>query len=59
MGQREFMIYLDPDKRLNRYRHYHVWENRVTSHSNADVLTISQRDTRDIVENWARVSSQV
>ena len=26
MGQREFMIYLDPDKRLNRYRHYHVWE---------------------------------
>ena len=26
MGEREFLIYLDPDKRQNRYRHYHVWE---------------------------------
>lgn len=26
MGEREFMIYLDPEKRLNRYRHYHVWQ---------------------------------
>lgn len=30
MGEREFVIYLDPDKRHNRYRHYHVWEdNRI------------------------------
>jgi len=27
MGEREFMIYLDPEERLNRYRHYHVWEH--------------------------------
>jgi hypothetical protein len=26
MGQREFLIYLDPDKRQNRYRHSHSWE---------------------------------
>jgi hypothetical protein len=26
MGEREFMIYLDPEKRLNRYRHYHAWQ---------------------------------
>jgi len=26
MGEREFLIYLDPDQRHNRYRHYHVWE---------------------------------
>jgi len=26
MGEREFIIYLDPEERLNRYRHYHVWE---------------------------------
>jgi len=26
MGEREFTIYLDPDIRQNRYRHYHVWE---------------------------------
>jgi hypothetical protein len=30
MGEREFIIYLDPDKRYNRYRHYHVWkENQI------------------------------
>lgn len=30
MGEREFVIYLDPDKRNNRYRHYHVWkENKI------------------------------
>ena len=29
MGEREFVIYLDPDERLNRYRHYHIWEGRV------------------------------
>jgi hypothetical protein len=27
MGEREFTIYLDPEKRQNRYRHYHVWEH--------------------------------
>ena len=26
MGEREFLIYLDPEQRLNRYRHYHVWQ---------------------------------
>lgn len=26
MGEREFLIYLDPEKRQNRYRHYHSWE---------------------------------
>ncbi len=26
MGEREFVIYLDPNARRNRYRHYHVWE---------------------------------
>jgi hypothetical protein len=26
LGEREFIIYLDPERRLNRYRHYHVWE---------------------------------
>ena len=26
MGEREFIIYLDPETRLNRYRHYHIWE---------------------------------
>ncbi len=28
MGEREFLIYLDPDKRQNRYRHYHSWEGQ-------------------------------
>jgi len=27
MGEREFTIYLDPEKRLNRYRHNHRWES--------------------------------
>ena len=94
MGEREFLIYLDPDKRQNRYRHSHSWEgNKVvefriqfealisgewyvivrydTAHgrphrdimdpdgtetkewldlySNAEVLTIGQRD---IMDNW-------
>jgi len=94
MGEREFMIYLDPEQRLNRYRHYHVWEHGsivefriqyealiegkwhaivrydsahgkphkdtlhpdglqtkewLTFYSNAEVLTIGQRD---IMENW-------
>lgn len=26
MGEREFTIYLDPEGRLNRYRHFHIWE---------------------------------
>jgi len=26
MGEREFLIYLDPGERQNRYRHHHVWE---------------------------------
>jgi hypothetical protein len=26
MGEREFLIYLDPTTRRNRYRHYHAWE---------------------------------
>lgn len=26
MGKREFTIYLDPEKRQNRYRHHHAWE---------------------------------
>jgi len=26
MGEREFLIYLDPGVRQNRYRHHHVWE---------------------------------
>lgn len=26
MGEREFIIYLDPSERANRYRHYHAWE---------------------------------
>jgi hypothetical protein len=25
MGEREFLIYLDPDGRQNRYRHSHSW----------------------------------
>jgi hypothetical protein len=25
MNEREFMIYLDPRERQNRYRHYHAW----------------------------------
>jgi len=30
MGKREFLIYLDPATRRNRYRHYHTWEeNRI------------------------------
>jgi hypothetical protein len=94
MGEREFMIYLDPEERLNRYRHYHAWQQgsivefRIqyealiegewrpivrydsthgsphkdtlypdgsetkewfTLYSNAEVLTIGQRD---IMENW-------
>jgi hypothetical protein len=94
MGEREFTIYLDPGRHLNRYRHYHIWERgrivgfRVqyealiegkwyaivrydsahgrphkdtmhpdgsetkewfTFYSNAEVLTIGQRD---IIENW-------
>lgn len=28
MGEREFLIYLDPETRLCRYRHYHVWEGK-------------------------------
>jgi hypothetical protein len=28
MGQREFLIYLDPPTRKNRYRHYHAWEGK-------------------------------
>ncbi len=96
MGKREFTIYLDPGKRLNRYRHRHVWQQgsiiefRIqyeahiegkwhtivrydnthgnphkdtihpdgsetkewfTLYSNAEVLTIGQRD---IIENWPR-----
>ena len=27
MGEREFLIYLDPEERLNRYRHSHSWED--------------------------------
>jgi len=94
MGKREFTIYLDSGKRLNRYRHRHVWQQgsivefRIqyealigerwytivrydnahskphkdtlhpngsetkewfTLYSNAEVLTIGQRD---IIENW-------
>jgi hypothetical protein len=31
MGEREFIIYLDPPERLNRYRHYHAWQgNQIT-----------------------------
>ena len=31
MGEREFIIYLDPQERLNRYRHYHAWQgNQIT-----------------------------
>lgn len=26
MGERELLIYLDPARRRNRYRHYHAWE---------------------------------
>lgn len=26
MSKREFVVYLDPDQRLNRYRHRHEWE---------------------------------
>jgi hypothetical protein len=26
MGEREFLIYLDPTTRRNRYHHYHAWE---------------------------------
>ena len=26
MGGREFLIYLDPEERQNRYRHSHSWE---------------------------------
>ncbi len=26
MGEREFIIYLDPQERINRYRHYHAWQ---------------------------------
>ena len=26
MGEREFLIYLDPGERRNRYRHHHAWE---------------------------------
>jgi hypothetical protein len=26
MGEREFLIYLDPKTRQVRYRHYHVWQ---------------------------------
>ena len=28
MGQREFLIYLAPPTRKNRYRHYHAWEGK-------------------------------
>lgn len=28
MGNREFLVYLDPEKRQNRYRHYHAWEGK-------------------------------
>jgi hypothetical protein len=28
MGEREFVIYLDPATRQNRYRHYHAWEGK-------------------------------
>ncbi len=94
MGEREFIIYLDPQERINRYRHYHAWQgNQIvefriqyealiddglrpivrydtahgkphrdilnpdgtetkewfTNYSNAEILTIGQRD---IVDNW-------
>ena len=26
MSERDFLIYLDPGVRQNRYRHHHVWE---------------------------------
>lgn len=30
MGEGEFLMYLDPGTRQNRYRHYHIWEgNRI------------------------------
>ena len=28
MGEREFLIYLDPERRLCRYRHYHASERK-------------------------------
>lgn len=28
MGEREFLIYLDPETRLCRYRHYHVSDGK-------------------------------
>jgi hypothetical protein len=94
MGNREFLVYLDPEKRQNRYRPYHAWEGKrimafrlqyealiagkwyailrydtahgqphkdtlhpdgsetkewFTVYSNAEVLTIGQRDS---MENW-------
>ena len=27
MGEREFLVYLDPEERLNRYRQSHSWED--------------------------------
>lgn len=31
MGEREFIVYLDPHERLNRYRHFHTWQgNQIT-----------------------------
>ena len=31
MGEREFIIYLDLQERLNRYRHYQSWQgNQIT-----------------------------
>jgi len=31
MGEREFIVYLDPLERLNRYRHFHTWKsNQIT-----------------------------
>ncbi len=54
MPEREFLIYLDPETRLCRYRHYHVSKGKETKdwfegYSVEEVLTIGQKD---IMENW-------
>ncbi len=48
MGEREFLIYLDPETRLCRYRHYHV--------SNGKQITEFRIQLEILVEgNWLAV----
>ena len=49
MGEREFMIYLDPEERLNRYRHYHVWQQNSIVEFRIQYEALIEEEWRPIV----------